>query len=223
MVDVKALIAEQKRLVSQVICHDELGFNEPRLIAGADVGFEADGTVTRAAIALLSYPALELIDHVVARIPTVMPYIPGVLSFREVPALLAAWQQLKQQPQLVLVDGQGLAHPRRFGVACHFGITIDRPTIGVAKSRLCGHYQPLATSVGAVEPLMDKQQLIGQVWRSKLRCNPLFISVGHRISQPTALAWVKRCTKGYRLPEPIRWADAIASSRPAFVRWQQII
>lgn len=221
MVDVKTLIAEQKWLAAQVICHDNLSDNQPSLIAGADVGFEADGTVTRAAIALLSFPELELVDYALARIPTVMPYIPGVLSFREVPALLVAWQQLQQKPQLVFVDGQGLAHPRRFGVACHFGTAIDLPTIGVAKSRLCGQYQPLAASVGSVEPLIDQQQLIGQVWRSKLRCKPLYISIGHRISLPTALAWVQRCSKGYRLPEPTRWADAIASNRPAFIRWQQ--
>lgn len=132
---------------------------------------------------------------------------------------MAAWSQLTTVPQLVLVDGQGIAHPRRLGVASHFGLLIDVPTIGVAKSRLCGKYDESGLQDGAAVPLVDKDEQIGWVWNSKARCKPLYVSVGHRVSQESALLWVERCMRGYRLPEPTRWADAIASRRPAFVRW----
>lgn len=180
--------------------------------------------MTRAAIAILRYPSLELVEYQISRVETSLPYIPGLLSFREYPALLAAWAQLQQRPDLVFVDGQGIAHPRRLGVASHFGLLVDVPTIGVAKSRLCGHFQPLESDNGAVQslaaqPLIDGDEQLGWVWRSKARCNPLFISPGHRVSVASALTWVQRCMAGYRLPEPTRWADAIASNRPQFQRW----
>lgn len=218
--DMTALVAEQHRRAAEVICQDAL-LNEPlALVAGADVGFEQGGDVTRAAIAVLSYPDLVLLEYQVARIPTQLPYIPGFLSFREYPALLEVWQRLRYHPQLVMVDGHGISHPRRLGVASHFGLLADIPTIGIAKKRLCGKSAPLNDEVGAIQPLMDKQEQIGWVWRSKARCNPLFISTGHRVGLSTALYLVKQCMRGYRLPEPTRWADAIASNRPAFQRWQ---
>lgn len=213
---------QQRALASQVICEDRFECYPPRLIAGADVGFEQGGEVTRAAIVLLEYPSLELVEHQVARIATVMPYIPGFLSFRESPALLAAWEALSRKPDLVMVDGQGIAHPRRLGIASHFGLLVDVPTIGVAKKRLCGAFQPLSEEPGSQQPLMDKDEQVGWVWRSKKRCNPLFIAPGHRVSLDSALMWVQRCMAGYRLPEPTRWADAVASSRPAFTRSQAI-
>ncbi|SQI35251.1 Endonuclease V [Leminorella richardii] len=219
MIDTAALRAEQIEKAKAVIKQDNQGFDEPKWIAGADVGFEQDGKITRAAIAVLSYPSLELVEYRVARVPTSLPYIPGLLSFREYPALMAAWSQLTTVPQLVLVDGQGIAHPRRLGVASHFGLLIDVPTIGVAKSRLCGKYDESGLQDGAAVPLVDKDEQIGWVWNSKARCKPLYVSVGHRVSQESALLWVERCMRGYRLPEPTRWADAIASRRPAFVRW----
>ncbi|CFQ45540.1 MULTISPECIES: deoxyribonuclease V [Yersinia] len=224
MIDTKALRAEQQQRASEVILQDDPvlagGVNPPvRFIAGADVGFEQQGEVTRAAIAILRYPSLELVEYQIARVETSLPYIPGLLSFREYPALLAAWAQLQQRPELVFVDGQGIAHPRRLGVASHFGLLVDVPTIGVAKSRLCGHFQPLESANGAVQPLIDGDEQLGWVWRSKTRCNPLFISPGHRVSVASALTWVQRCMAGYRLPEPTRWADAIASNRPQFQRW----
>lgn len=219
MIDTASLRLEQSEKAQLIIRHDQLGFSEPTWIAGADVGFEQEGTITRAAIAILRYPSLELVEYQLARVPTSLPYIPGLLSFRECPALVAAWQQLTIKPQLVFVDGQGIAHPRRLGVASHFGLLIDVPTIGVAKNRLCGKFQPLSDQVGDLASLMDGEEQIGWVWNSKARCKPLYISIGHRISQETALSWVERCMRGYRLPEPTRWADAIASRRPAFVRW----
>ena len=213
---------QQKSLASSVIREDRLIQDPPTLIGGADVGFEQGGEITRAAMVLLTYPDLELVEYQIARIPTTMPYIPGFLSFREYPALLAAWEKLSQKPDLLFVDGHGISHPRRLGVASHFGLLVDVPTIGVAKKRLCGKFEPLSPEPGALAPLMDKQEQLGWVWRSKARCNPLFIATGHRVSADSALAWVQRCTQGYRLPEPTRWADAVASGRPAFQRWQAI-
>jgi len=220
--DLADLREQQRALASSVIREDRFSEDPPRLIGGADVGFEQGGEITRAAIVLLTYPGLELVEYQIARIPTTMPYIPGFLSFREYPALLAAWEQLSRKPDLLFVDGHGISHPRRLGVASHFGLLVDVPTIGVAKKRLCGKFEPLSAEPGALAPLMDKQEQLGWVWRSKARCNPLFIATGHRVSQDSALAWVQRCMQGYRLPEPTRWADAVASGRPAFLRWQAI-
>lgn len=219
--DIQALRAEQIERAAQVVRHDDFEVMPPRLIGGADVGFEEGGDVTRAALVLLEYPSMKLLAHTVARVATTMPYIPGFLSFREYPALLAAWQQLDQHPDLLFVDGHGISHPRRLGVASHFGLMVDVPTIGVAKRRLCGKFADLSEEPGARQPLMDKGEQLAWVWRSKKRCNPLFVSTGHRVSTDTALEWVERCMGGYRLPEPTRWADAVASRRPAFVRWQQ--
>ncbi|MCE9887481.1 deoxyribonuclease V [Kluyvera intermedia] len=216
--DLASLRAQQLELAGSVCREDRLLSDPPRLIGGADVGFEQGGEVTRAAMVLLKYPSLELVEYQVARIATTMPYIPGFLSFREAPALMAAWQQLSQKPDLLFVDGHGISHPRRLGVASHFGLLVDVPTLGVAKKRLCGQFEPLAAESGALAPLMDKGEQLAWVWRSKARCNPLFISTGHRISVDSALGWVQRCMSGYRLPEPMRWADAVASERPAFMR-----
>lgn len=213
--DLATLRQQQIALASQVIREDRLDVNPPQYIAGADVGFEQGGEVTRAAIVLLEYPSLQLVEHRVARIATTMPYIPGFLSFREYPALLAAWEMLSRRPDLLFVDGHGISHPRRLGVASHFGLLVDVPTIGVAKKRLCGKFEPLGDEPGEKQPLLDKGEQLGWVWRSKKRCNPLFIATGHRVSTDTALLWVQRCMAGYRLPEPTRWADAVASGRPA--------
>ncbi|ANS40782.1 deoxyribonuclease V [Serratia inhibens] len=221
MIDTQTLRAEQLQRASEVIRHDDFLVDTPAFIAGADVGFEQEGAVTRAAVAILRYPSLELVEYQIARVATTMPYIPGFLSFREYPALLAAWERLEQKPDLVFVDGHGISHPRRLGVASHFGLLVNVPTIGVAKKRLCGKFAPLDAVAGALAPLEDKGEQLGWVWRSKARCNPLFIATGHRVSADSALAWVQRCMAGYRLPEPTRWADAIASRRPAFQRWLQ--
>ncbi|MBI6549479.1 deoxyribonuclease V [Xenorhabdus lircayensis] len=222
MIDTKILRQEQIEKSRQVIRHDAFSTPfTPRFIAGADVGFEESGTVTRAAVAVLQYPSLELVEYQIARIDTVLPYIPGLLSFREYPALMAAWQKLRQRPDLVMVDGQGIAHPRRFGVASHFGLLADVPTIGVAKSRLCGEHALVGETPGSCQPLMDHGEQIGVVLRSKKRCNPLYISIGHKVSIASAIFWVEQCIKGYRLPEPTRWADGIASNRSFFKQTMQ--
>ena len=205
----RAAIALQHRLRSKVIRNGRP--RQLRHVAGTDVGFERGGGITRAAVAVLSYPALELVDHAVVRQPTRFPYVPGLLSFRELPALLAAFDRLRIRPDLLLCDGQGLAHPRRFGIACHMGVTCGLPAIGVAKSRLVGeHGQPMQRR-GAWVPLRDRGEIIGAVLRSKARTQPVFVSVGHRVSLPVAVRIVMACTTKFRLPETSRWAHRLAS------------
>lgn len=217
-INLEQLKLTQQQLAEQVNLTDD--FNSSiTLIGGTDVGFEDEGKTTRAAIVILTYPDFDVVEYHVARLKTEFPYIPGYLSFREYPALLSAWEQVEHKPDLLLVDGQGVAHPRRLGIASHLGLLLDMPTIGVAKKRLCGYYNPLPKVAGQVTPLTDKQQQIGWVLQSKNNCNPLFISSGHRISQASALNWVNLCLRGYRLPEPTRWADAVASNKPLFKKF----
>lgn len=217
-INLEQLKLTQQQLAEQVNLTDD--FNTSiTLIGGTDVGFEDEGKITRAAIVILTYPDFHVVEYHVARLKTEFPYIPGYLSFREYPALLSAWEQVEHKPDLLLVDGQGVAHPRRLGIASHLGLLLDMPTIGVAKKRLCGHYNPLPKVAGQMTPLTDKQQQIGWVLQSKNNCNPLFISSGHRISQASALNWVNLCLRGYRLPEPTRWADAVASNKPLFKKF----
>lgn len=201
----------QNKLRSNIITTDQLG--EVQYVAGVDAGYTDDGETTRAAVAVLSFPDLKLQEQAIAHRPTTFPYVPGFLSFREVPAVLAALEQLTIAPDLLLCDGQGLAHPRRFGIACHLGLLVDLPAIGVAKSRLIGTHTELGEEKGAWVPLMQKEETIGAVLRSRSRTNPLYISIGHRISLETAIDYVMRCTPKYRLPETTRIADKLASNR----------
>lgn len=199
----------QQQLRSKIVNEDQL---EPiQRVAGVDVGFEAGGSITRAAIAVLSWPDLQLLDQAIARRPTTFPYIPGFLSFREIPAILDAFEQLSTSPHLLLCDGQGLAHPRRFGLACHLGLLVNVPSIGVAKSRLVGTHADVPDQRGAWEPLMHRNEVIGAVLRTRSKTKPLYISSGHRISLATAIAFVMGCTTRYRLPETTRWAHRLAS------------
>ncbi|MGG6263766.1 deoxyribonuclease V [Leptolyngbya sp. AN03gr2] len=205
----EAAIVIQQDLRQEVITQDQFG--AVNYVAGVDVGFEEDGAITRAAIAVLSYPELQLCESAIARRPTTFPYIPGFLSFREVPAVLDALEQLKIIPDLLLCDGQGLAHPRRFGIACHLGILTNLPAIGVAKSRLIGTYSEVPDERGAWVPLLHKEDTIGAVLRTRIKTNPLYISSGHRISLKSAIAYVMGCTTKYRLPETTRHAHKLAS------------
>ena len=190
------------------------GFAKPlRTVAGFDVGFEESGTITRAAAVLLDAVTLQPLDTRIVRIATSMPYIPGLLSFRELPALLEVLAQLPQVPDLAFVDGHGIAHPRRLGIAAHFGVSSRLPTIGVARKVLLGSTAALHQTRGAYTPLRDGQAQIGWVLRSKPGCNPLFVSPGHRVAMASAAELVMRFVTAYRLPEPTRLADRIASCR----------
>lgn len=205
----EAAVEIQQALRQDVITRDEFG--SVQYVAGVDVGFEDNGATTRAAIAVLSYPELTLVDTSIARRPTEFPYIPGFLSFREVPAVIDALEQVKTVPDLLLCDGQGLAHPRRFGIACHLGVLTNLPAIGVAKSLLVGKFDEPPDERGASVPLVHKGETIGAVLRTRVKTKPLFISLGHRISLEMSIAYVMGCTTKYRLPETTRFAHNLAS------------
>jgi len=192
-----------------VIAEDRLG--DVRRVAGIDVGFERDGAISRAAVAVLDFPELRLVESAVARLPTSFPYVPGLLSFRETPAVLEALGRLSERPDLLLCDGQGYAHPRRFGLACHLGVLTGLPSIGVAKSRLIGTHGALPEQKRAWVPLLDGDETIGAVLRTRSAVAPLYVSIGHRVSLPTAIRWVLACTTRYRLPETTRHAHRLAS------------
>ncbi|MGD8555315.1 MAG: deoxyribonuclease V [Anaerolineales bacterium] len=183
-------------------------------IAGADVHLR--DKQAHAAIVLLSYPALDPIHAVTATSPLTFPYIPGLLAFREGPAFLAAWHQLTEKPDLVIFDGQGIAHPRGVGLASHMGLHIQRPTIGVAKSRLCGHYDPPGPNRGDCAPLRhedDPSRIIGSVVRTRQDVRPLYVSPGHLIDLQQSVRLVLRCCTRYRLPEPTRIAHRLAAGK----------
>jgi deoxyribonuclease V len=209
--------ALQEKLRSQVITSDDLG--NVRAVAGVDAGYEPDpdaaagegAVLARAAIVVLDYPSLRPIDYTVARRPATFPYVPGFLSFREAPAVIAAIEQLRVRPDLLICDGQGIAHPRRFGIACHVGLLTGIPAIGCAKSLLVGRFAPVPDERGAAVPLIHRGEQVGAVLRTRPGTKPVFISVGHRISLPTAVEYVMSCTTKYRLPETTRAADGLAS------------
>ncbi|MGH8052611.1 MAG: deoxyribonuclease V [Stenotrophomonas sp.] len=203
---------QQVALAAQVDLSDALS-GLPARIAGIDSGFEDAGRTTLSAAVLLDSASLTPLESTLARLPTALPYIPGLLSFRELPAALQALAQLSHAPQLVLVDGHGIAHPRGLGIAAHLGVLTALPCIGVAKSRLVGDYDEPGPLQGDHSPLMLKGRQVGWVLRSKPRCKPLFVSPGHRVSLEACLPLVRECLRGYRLPEPTRLADRLASRR----------
>lgn len=183
-----------------------------RSVGGVDLSYHED--VGRAALVVFSFPDLQPLDSLVVDVPVKFPYIPGLLAFREGPVFLAAWEKLAQRPDVVMFDGQGIAHPRGLGIAAHMGLWIERPTIGVAKSRLYGSHAELPAQAGALVELHDPRRqkaVIGAAVRSKERTNPLYVSPGHMIDVPAAIDLVLRCLAGYRLPEPTRWAHKVAA------------
>lgn len=209
-----AVAAEvQRDLAARVITEDMFG--AVRSIGGADISHNPrlpDAPV-HAAIVTLDWPALNMAQVGQATMPPRFPYVPGYLGFRECPSLVAAYAQLANAPpDLIFVDGQGLSHPRGFGIACQLGVLLDVPTIGVAKSILVGRPAgPLGEDPGDRVPLVWKGRTIGMALRTKRRSNPLFVSTGHRVSLETAVAWVLDCTRGYRMPEPTRQAHLAAN------------
>lgn len=203
--------AIQEGLRARVIARDDLP--PVKFVAGIDVGFEEQNTIARAAVVVLGFPELVTVEQVLVRRPVAFPYVPGFLSFREAPVVLDALAQLRQPPDLLLCDGQGIAHPRRLGIAAHLGLCTGLPAIGVAKSRLIGIHGRLPARRGAWVPLRDKGEVVGAVLRTRAGVNPLYISIGHRISLPTALRFVLACTPSYRLPETTRRAHRLASEK----------
>jgi len=203
--------AIQEQLRRQLVRHDD--FTRIETLAGIDIGFEDRGKITRAAVVLLGFPELEALDWAVVRCPTRFPYVPGLLSFREIPAALAALAELRVAPDLLLCDGQGYAHPRRFGLACHLGLLTDLPSIGVAKSRLIGEHGTLPPHRGARTGLWHAGELIGTLLRTRAGVRPVYVSIGHRVGLETALDYVLACATRYRLPEPTHQAHRLASDK----------
>lgn len=210
----QAAAATQRELARRVIAEDALG--EVRLVGGADISHEIrdPAALVHAAMVVLDWPGLALVRRAGASVRQTFPYVPGFLGFRECPSLVEAWDKLAgAPPDLILVDGHGLSHPRAFGIACQLGVLLDRPTIGVAKSILIGApASPLGSEPGDRVPLVWRGREVGVVLRTKRRVNPLYVSVGHRISLATAIDWVMRTVRGYRLPEPTRQAHLAANA-----------
>lgn len=199
----------QKRLARLVRRSDRFG--PIRRVAGADAAYR-NGCI-RAAVVLLSWPDLEPIEESLIERPVGFPYIPGLLSFREVPALLEGFERLSVAPDLIFCDAHGFAHPRRFGMASHLGVVLDIPTIGCAKTLLCGEHDPVPPGRGHGRPLWHKGRRVGTVLRTRDGVKPVYVSVGHRVSLPTAVRFILRAART-RIPEPIRLADRLSKRRP---------
>lgn len=182
----------------------------PRLVAGVDISVNRWAKTGTGAIVLLSFPELELVEVRVVTDRLEFPYVPGLLTFREAPLIMAAWEKLQLRPDVIIVDGQGIAHPRRIGLASHLGLLLDVPTIGCAKSRLIGEYDEPDTSAGSFSELRDNDDIIGVALRTRDDVKPLFVSIGHRLDLSEAVRLVLACCRGYRLPEPSKLAHQAA-------------
>jgi len=202
-------VALQERLRYQVLLADDFG--PLQTVAGVDVGFEEAGAVARAAVVALDADSLAPVAHALVRRPVTFPYVPGLLSFREAPAILEALARLPAPPDLLICDGQGIAHPRRFGIACHLGLLSGLPAIGCAKSLLVGYHAPVPDARGARVPLVHQREQVGWVLRTRPGVKPVYISPGHRVSLASSADLALRLVTRYRLPEPIRHAHNLAS------------
>jgi len=198
----------QQGLAAQVSKRSEV--TTPRFIAGVDISVGRRAGMATGAVVVLQYPELRVVETKEARGKLELPYIPGLLSFRESPLTLAACEKLTITPDLILVDGQGIAHPRRLGLASHLGLFLNTPTIGCAKSLLCGSHETPGTEPGSYTEVVDRGEIIGVALRTKLGVKPVYVSIGHKIDLQTAVYWVMKCCHGYRLPEPTRLAHLAA-------------
>ncbi|HSA58779.1 MAG TPA: deoxyribonuclease V [bacterium] len=200
----------QTQLASRIVLKDEPG--EIRTVAGADLSIDTRSGTGYGGVIVFEFPSLREIERVSATGPLTFPYIPGLLSFREGPILLKAFERLTNTPDVLLFDGQGIAHPRRLGIASHLGLILNRPSIGCGKSLLCGRYQEPGPSKGDTSPLEDNGEVVGTVLRTRDRVKPVFVSPGHRISPARAVKIILQCTDGYRIPKPTRLADHFVGS-----------
>ncbi len=210
--DPGSAIALQRELAGKVCLTDDFT-RPPETVAGVDVAFPEGGRISRAAAVVVEFPRLETIATAACEIPTPFPYIPGLLSFRELPGILRALDELPVTPDVILCDGQGIAHPRRFGIACHLGVETGLPTLGVGKSRLCGHHVEPGPEKGDRVNLTDDEDVIGQVVRTRTRVRPVYVSPGHRISLEAAVTLALACTHRLRLPVPVHLADRLSKDR----------
>lgn len=216
--DAKAL---QASLAARVVTETTFEPDAIHTVAGIDVGFR--GGVARAAAVVLSFPELEPLDYGLSELPVTFPYVPGLLAFREGPAVLAALEALRTWPDVCLLDAQGIAHPRRLGLASHVGVILDMPTIGCAKSVLIGMHTMPGNAVGDAADLTDGTEVIGAVLRTRPGVRPVYVSIGHRIDLATARQIVLRCARGYRLPEPTRLAHSVAGGAKLMTRSNTVV
>jgi deoxyribonuclease V len=203
-------VAVQRELAAQVDARTPL--TECRLIAGADVSYNRFSDILYAGVVVLRMSDLAVIERQGVVTKTTFPYVPGLLSFRETPPLLEVFARLKSEPDAIMLDGHGYSHPRRFGYACHVGLELERPSLCCAKSVLVGQYKEPRAGVGAVSPLKDDGEVIGQAVRTKIKTKPVFVSVGHKIDLPSAVELVLASCRGYRVPEPTRQAHLFVNS-----------
>jgi len=195
----------QERLRERVVLEDD--FQPIRFVAGADLAFDPSTQIAFAGVIVYRFPGLEEVERRRARRKLRFPYVPGLLSFREGPALLAAFARLRTEPDVILIDGHGLAHPRRFGIACHLGVLFDKPTIGCAKSLLVGEHAEPAAPAGSATPLLLGGERVGVVLRTRENVKPIYVTPGHRVSVDSAVELVRLCLDGFRIPKPTREAD----------------
>lgn len=197
----------QRKLSKKVITEDSL--DPVHHVAGVDVAYSKNNDTLSAAIVVLESDSLKIVESVVIEDTVQFPYIPGLFSFRELPPIINAFEKIKTTPQLIVCDGQGLAHPRRFGLACHLGVIYDIPTIGCGKTKLSGTFTEPDQHRGAWSPLIDNCEIVGSVLRTQKNIKPIFVSIGHRISLMTACQWILKLSPKYRLPETTRQADQL--------------
>ena len=203
-------VALQHELSKRVVYDQPIDLSAVRLVAGVDVSVKDN--ISQAAVVVVSFPKMEIVETSLARQPTPFPYIPGLLSFREGPVLEEAFTKLQSDPDVLLFDGMGRAHPRRIGIASHMGLMLQKPTVGCGKTLLTGRFQEPTDMRGAYVELIDRGEVIGAVVRTRIRVKPMFISVGHLIDLPSAIAIVMRCVTKFRLPDPIRYAHNAAGT-----------
>ncbi len=204
----KEAIAIQQSLRERVRIKDD--FRPLTYIAGVDVGLEDEKQTARAAVVVLKFPELTVVESHIARRPVVFPYIPGLLSFREVPVVLDALAKVETQVDMLFCDGNGYIHPRRCGIACHLGVVTGLPSIGIAKNYYIGDHEPVGEAKGDWQPLLHHGERIGAVLRSRAKVKPLYVSPGHRICLETAITYVMACVTEYRLPETTRLSDRLS-------------
>ncbi|MCX7009004.1 MAG: deoxyribonuclease V [Kiritimatiellaeota bacterium] len=207
----RAAIALQEKLRGKVVVAPLPPLGDGALIAGTDISYDTHSDRLFAAVVVLRLPSLDLVEQATAVDRAQFPYVPGLLSFREIPSLLKCFRQLSMTPDAVLVDGQGYAHPRRFGLACHLGWLLELPTIGCAKSILCGSFDRLAAQRGATAPLVHRDETVGLAVRTRAGVQPMYISIGHRAELAGAEKLVLCCATRYRLPEPTRAAHILGN------------
>jgi len=202
--------AVQRALRERLVLHPPPHF-APRTIGGADISMERDGDIAYAGIVVLEAGSLATVDAATAVAPLEFPYVPGLLSFRELPALAQAWPALRTRPDVLIFDGQGYAHPRRFGIACHGGLLFDVPAIGCAKRILVGTHGPLGETRGSTSPLVHRGETVGMAVRLRDRVHPVYVSPGHRMDLETAVAIVLAAGAGFREPETTRRAHRLVN------------